>query len=607
MIRSILKWTGIAGAAAFVLVAALAVNVIWFKPVTLNLFFERTFLQFGLNSPQALTMIGILDRFPVKFYQGKLDEVSVARTEEMNEWVRDSLKTLHRYDRQKYDGQKALSYDIFEWFLARQVEGERWTWHGFPVNQMSGIHTSLPDFMLQLHPVRNERDVDFYLERLRQFPAAFGGTVDVLYEREQRGVIPPRFAVEKPLATMREFIGRPVEDNPLYAGLLEKVDELEDFPAERRERLPGELAAVIAESVYPAYEILIRYYDSLLGEAVSNDGVWRLPDGDEYYVWAARWHTTTDFTPDEIHRIGLAEVDRIEAEMDAILCGEGICESGVGERMTVLNEDPRFLFEDSEAGRDAILQAFRDIGDEIEQGLDDWFDVRPEAHVEVRRVPEYSEDGAPGAYYMPPALDGSRPGMFYANLRNVEEHPKFGLRTLSYHEATPGHHFQLALQQQIQGVPMFRKMLPFTAYSEGWALYAERLAWEAGFQDDPYDNLGRLQAEQFRAVRLVVDTGLHAKRWSREEAVEYMVGKTGMARTDVVAEIERYLVMPGQALAYKVGMMKILELRERARADLGDAFDIREFHNVVLMSGSMPLAILEGVVEDWVRSKSPTD
>ncbi|MDT8410227.1 MAG: DUF885 domain-containing protein [Wenzhouxiangellaceae bacterium] len=604
MIRKILKWTGYSALVAFLLVSAFAINVIWFKPVTLNLFFERTFLQFGLNSPQALTMIGILDGFPIKFYQGKLDEVSVARVEEMNDWVGDSLETLHRYDREDYEGQKALSYDIFEWFLEKQVEGERWTWHGFPVNQMFGIHTSLPNFMLQMHPVKNERDVDFYLERLTQFPDAFGGMVDVLYEHDRHGVVPPRFAVEKPLAAMRAFIDQAPNENPLHVELLKKVDAIDDFPAGRREQLPAELSAAIEAHVYPAYATLIDYYESLLNDAKSNDGVWRLPDGDEYYAYQVGLHTTTDFSPEQVHQIGLSEVNRIESEMDAILCRQGYCEDTVGARMAALNEESRFLFEDSDAGREQILSAFEDIISEAQESLDDWFDVRPSAEVEVKRVPEFSEEGSAGAYYQPPALNGSRPGVFFAKLQNVEEHPRFGLRTLAYHEAVPGHHFQIALAQQIEGVPMFRKMLPFTAYSEGWALYAERVAHEAGLHPDPFSELGRLQAEMFRGVRLVVDTGMHHKRWSREQAIDYMAEKTGMARTDVVAEIERYLVMPGQALAYKTGMMKILQLRERARSTLGERFDIREFHNVVLMNGSMPLGILEQVIDDWIAGKA---
>jgi len=608
MIRKILKWGSYSALFALLLTAALVANIVWFKPVTLNLFFERTFLQFGLDSPQALTMIGILDGLPVKFYQGKLDEVSVERNEEINQWLEDSLKTLRRYDRADYQGQKALSYDIFEWFLQKQVDGRRWEWHGFPVNQMFGIHTSLPDFMLQMHPVRNERDVDFYLQRLGQFPDAFGGTIDVLYEHDLRGVVPPRFAVEKPLAAMRAFIDQPVTENPLYVELLQKVDRLEEFPAARRQQLPAELAEIISADVYPAYQGLIDYFESLLANAESNEGVWRLPDGDEYYAYQVGLHTTTDFTPEQVHNIGLDEVERIETEMDALLCRNGYCagaeELGVGARMTAMNEEPRFLFEDSDAGRAQILAEFEAIIAEADDKLDDWFDVRPSAGVEVKRVPEFSEEGSAGAYYQPPAMDGSRPGVFFAKLQNVEEHPRFGLRTLAYHEAIPGHHFQIALAQQIEGVPMFRKMLPFTAYAEGWALYAERLAHEAGFHPDPFSELGRLQAEMFRAVRLVVDTGMHYKRWTREQAIEYMLEKTGMARTDVVAEIERYLVMPGQALAYKTGMMKILQLREQAQSRLGDRFDIREFHNVVLMNGSMPLGILERVVEDWIESRA---
>ena len=605
MIRRTLKWFSITVVALALLAGALVANVVWFKPVTLNLFFERTFMRFALNSPQTLTMVGVLDALPFNFYQGRLDEVSVARTEQLEQFVEDSLATLRRYDRERYQGQQALSYDILEWFLATQVEGRRWTWHEYPLHQMFGIHTSLPNFMTQMHPVRNERDVDFYLQRLTGFPAAFAGMVERLEESERRGIIAPRFSVESTLSNMRSFIDQPVTENPLYVELLERVDAIEGFPAERRSRLPDELAETISRYVYPAYETLIAHQESLLERTHSNDGVWRLPDGDEYYAWAARMHTTTDYTPAEIHAMGLAEVERIGAEMDEILCGQGYCEGGVGERMAALNADPRFLFEDSNQGREAILEAYREIVAEIEAGLDDWFDMRPSAPVEVRRVPVFEEQGSAAAYYQPPSFDGSRPGVFFANLRHVEEHPRFGLRTLAYHEATPGHHFQIALQMELTGVPTFRRIVPFSAYAEGWALYAEQLAWEAGFQDDPYDNLGRLQAEKWRAVRLVVDTGMHYKRWSREQAIDYMFEKTGMPLSDVTEEIERYLVWPGQALAYKVGMIKMLELRELARDRLGEDFDIREFHNVVLLNGAMPLDILERVVQDWINERSP--
>ncbi len=603
MIRRILKWFALSGGVLIGLLGLFVVHTLWFKPVTLNLFLDREVLRLVTQSPQALTMIGVFDRLPVKFYQGKLDEISVARSMQVQQRLQQTRATLQRYDRARYDGQKALSYDIVDWALGHFADGERFAWHGFPVHQMSGIHTGLPNFMLELHPVRNARDIDFYLARLEQFPQAFSGTIELLRRHQQAGVIPPRFAVEKVLESMREFIDQPIEANPLHQRLLEKVDALDTFPAARRALLPQQLTAAIANHVYPAYREMIEYFEQLLPLADSNDGVWRLPDGDAYYAWQVRWHTTTDFSPAEIHAIGVSEVARVEAEMDLILCAEGWCDGTVGERMQALNQDPRFLFEDSEAGRAAILEAFREIITEIDSGLEEWFDIRPETPVDVRRVPEYSEDGSAAAYYMPPALDGSRPGVFYAKLLNVEDHPKFGLRTLAYHEAIPGHHFQIALQLKIKGLPIVRKLPMFTAYTEGWALYAERLAWEAGFQADPFDNLGRLQAELFRAVRLVVDTGMHSQRWSREQAIEYMVAKTGMTRTDVVAEIERYLVMPGQALAYKVGMMQILRLRQRARERLGEAFDIREFHNLVLGNGAMPLSLLERAVDEWIATR----
>jgi uncharacterized protein (DUF885 family) len=307
--------------------------------------------------------------------------------------------------------------------------------------------------------------------------------------------------------------------------------------------------------------------------------------------------------PEEVHRLGLAEVDRIQEEMWDILRAEGVEARTIGEAMTKLGEDPRFTWEDSDAGREEILARFREIVEEVDANIDHLFDARPKTGVEVQRVPQFREASSPAAYYNPAPFDGSKPGTFFANLRNVREHARFGMRTLAYHEAIPGHHFQSSLAQEQTGVPFFRRVIPFTAYAEGWALYAEQLAAENGFQDDPYDRLGYLQSQMFRAVRLVVDTGIHVKRWTREEAITYMLENTGMPESDVTAEVERYIVWPGQACAYKVGQLKILELRERAHARLGERFDIREFHGVVLEHGELPLTILERLVDEWIAAK----
>ncbi|MEO2084243.1 MAG: DUF885 domain-containing protein, partial [Marinoscillum sp.] len=310
--------------------------------------------------------------------------------------------------------------------------------------------------------------------------------------------------------------------------------------------------------------------------------------------------------PEKVHQIGLSEVARIKTEMRDILTTLGYTDTTkqLGEIIQGLNKEERFLYQNNDEGRKEIIEGYNNILDEINDGLDNAFDIRPKASMEVKRVPEFKEEGSAGAYYERPPMDGSRGGIFYANLRDVSETVKFGMKTLAYHEGIPGHHFQIAIQGELKNVPLFRTFPLFTVYTEGWALYAEQLAWELGFyKNDPLGNLGRLQAEMFRSVRLVVDTGIHYKKWTREEAIEYMISNTGMTTGEVVTEIERYIVMPGQACAYKIGMIKILELREKAKQELGNTFDLREFHNVVLKNGAVPLHILEDIVDDYIKTE----
>ena len=576
-------------------------NAVQQESETLHEFFQRVDQERRQDNPQAMArMLAGTEREAE--YLGRLSIPSVEREKAELAMARRHLEELQRFEQQDLDAQDRLSVDILAWQLDQQLRGEDFIWHDFPVNQLMAIHNMLPGFMTAQHPLRNERDIDFYIERLSQFPAAFQGTVEVVAHRAAMGILPPRFAIEKTIRDSREFIAGPAAENPLVTEYLARANATDVVSAERLETLEEDLAEAVAQSVVPAYEILIDYLENLLEQAASNDGVWRLPDGDAYYRWLLRGHTTTDLGPEEIHVLGLSEVERISAEMDEILCEQGYCDGSVGERMAALNAEERFLFEDSDAGREAILAAYREIVAEIEQGLDGWFHDGPTADIEVRRVPEYREATAFGAYYMRPALDGSRPGVFFANLRSVDEHPRFGLRTLAYHESIPGHHLQITRMQAMEDVPDFRRTIGLHAHAEGWALYAEYLAWEMGFHEDPFDNLGRLQGELFRAVRLVVDTGMHHQRWSRERGIEYMHSITGMPMSDVVAEIERYLVIPGQACAFKVGMMRMLAMRERARDALGDDFDIRDFHRVILDSGAMPLELLDRVVDDWIEA-----
>jgi uncharacterized protein (DUF885 family) len=349
---------------------------------------------------------------------------------------------------------------------------------------------------------------------------------------------------------------------------------------------------------------LIDHFTALLPKTTTDDGVWKLPDGEDFYAYALRDNTTTSLKPDEVHALGLSEVTRIETEMRALLDANGFAGQPIGASMDKLAKDPRFLFSNDDKGRAEALAEYTRLIDTATQRSTQLFLTVPKAKCEVHRVPEFKEATSSGAYYNPGAQDGSRPGIFFANLRDMNEVPKWGMPTLAYHEGVPGHHWQLSIAQELKGLPQFRKVLPFTAYAEGWALYCEWLAKKAGWYDnDPFGDLGRLQAELFRAVRLVVDTGIHAKYWTREEAIKYMREKTGMGEKEVTAEIERYIVMPGQACAYKVGMLKIQELRARAEQQLGEKFDQREFHETVLKNGALPLEILEEQVNDYIRKK----
>ena len=596
--KRVLKGLGIVAVLALVVAGAAMVNVVWFKPFSIDIFYERVFLEVVLKDPELLSNLRIFEPLGLNFHSDDLTDVSHSRDEEMLAKGKRDLATLRAYD---YDGlspEQQMSYDILDYFLAESVAGEPFLRHNYPINQLFGVQNDLPDFMINIHQVNSVADGENYITRLKKFPVKFQQVIAGLKLRQDAGIVPPKFVIERVLSEMGGLTSTPPEQNPMYITFSEKLDAI-SMIGEDKPRLLEACAAALKDAVYPAYAELIVFMQTQLAVATTDDGVWRLPNGDAFYAYALRSQTTTSLTPEEVHTLGLAETARIQGEMDAILKGEGIADGSVGERMDALSRDPRFLFTDDDAGREECLAGYRSIIEEVDAGMNAVFDLRPAASVAVERIPEFRQDGAPGAYYQMPALDGSRPGTFYANLRDMTSLAKFGMRTLAYHEAIPGHHFQIAIQQEIKG-PTFRKMPLFTAYTEGWALYAEQLAWEQGFQKDPYDNLGRLQAELFRAVRLVVDTGIHYKRWTRQQAIDYMTSNTGMPVDEVTTEIERYIVNPGQACAYKVGMLKILELRARAQQALGERFDLKTFHNHVLANGALPLDVLEKVIDRYI-------
>lgn len=582
-------------------ISALAVNAIWFKPFSSRVFYERVFLEYGLESPELLTQLRMLESLGIRSHNAKLDDRSQQAGDAQQAKLRADLATLRQYDRNAMSEQEKLSYDMLDWFMTHSVEGEQWRYHAYPVNQLFGVQNSLPNFMVNSHPLHDLTDAEHYIARLDQFNRVFLQVVEDLQIRANKGVIPPRFVLEKVLAEMQGFTKGPVDQQLLYKHFAGKVDAIEGIDAETAAALKQKVATAIETSVLPGYQHLTEYLQALLPQTTTDDGVWKLPNGDAYYAYMLKEHTTTDLTPAQIHQLGLDEVARIQQQMLTTLQAQGISGDHVPTMMKALGDDPRFLYPDTAEARLQILADYKTILADINNRLDGAFNIRPKAAMDVQRVPEFSEKTAPGAYYNAPAMDGSRPGVFYANLYNIKATPKFSMKTLAVHEGIPGHHFQIAIQQELQGLPTFRKILPFTVYAEGWALYTEQLMAERGlYQDDPFGDLGRLQDELFRAIRLVVDTGIHHHRWTREQAIAYMAGNSGMAASDVEAEIERYIVMPGQACAYKIGMLKIIELRSKAQTELGNKFKLTDFHDVVLKNGSMPIAILQRVVEQYI-------
>ena len=604
MFRKILKFAGAVLGLAIIAGTVFTLNLVWFRPWSLNLFYERVFIRFALERPELLTSIGIAEQFGYRRHNAHLDDESVAHVLKEQARLRQELADLRAYDVARQTPSQQLSTRILAWFLENQIEGQRFAFHDYPVNQFEGLQSGTPDFMVNLHRIPDRRGAEDYLARLGEWGRKFDQVIAGLRYRAERGVVPPRFVLQRVLTEMREFTAKPPRENVLCVNFATKVDALKALSDADRTALKFRCEAALITTVYPAYQRLMAECDRQAAAAATTDGVWALPDGDAYYAHQLRSHTTSNLSPQQVHELGLSEVARIEREMRTILDAQGHTGGTPGEWLQKLAHDPRFLFPNTAEGRQAALAEYDRILAESLERSRQFFGLRPKARLEVQRIPEFKETTAPGAYYQHPALDGSRPGVFYANLRDMAEVPKFGMKTLCYHEGIPGHHFQIAIAQELKGLPTFRSILPFTAYIEGWALYTERCAVEMGlYRDDSYGSLGRLQDEMLRAVRLVVDTGIHAKHWTREQAIRYMVDHTGYVEASVVSEIERYIVAPGQACAYKVGMLKILELRARAEKELGARFSIKEFHDTVLRNGAVPLDLLDELVTEWIARK----
>ncbi|HKO69182.1 MAG TPA: DUF885 domain-containing protein, partial [Burkholderiaceae bacterium] len=471
MFRTFAKWVAGLLAVALIVISVFLINLIWFRPFSLNLFYEKAFISFVLEQPELLTSLGIAEQFGYRRHNAHLDDVSIAKVErDFAQW-HGYLADLKSYNLESQTPAQKLSTRVLTWFIDTLLEGERFRFHDYPVNQLFGVQSQTPEFLINQHRIADRRGAEDYLARLCEIGRKFDQVLEGLVLREQKGVLPPRFVIERVLTEMRDFAGTPAAENPLYKNFARKVETLEALTATDKQALNTRCLQTIENSVVPAYRKLITFFEGQLTRSTTDDGVWKLPDGDAYYRYLLHRETTTRMTPQDAHDLGLSEVSRIERDITAILTAQAQLQPGEtpAKALLRLSKDPRFLYPNTDEGRKAALSDYSKMIEEQLARSRAVIGLVPKALIEVKRVPEFKEKTAPGAYYSSPAIDGTRPGVFYANLRDMNEVPKFMMRTLAVHEGVPGHHFQLALAQEKEGGPTFRRVLPFTAYSEGWA------------------------------------------------------------------------------------------------------------------------------------------
>ena len=552
-----------------------------------------------MRSPVYQTYMGIKQDYD------KWDDGSEAFALEDLALAKQDLQTLQSFDRSQLDESTQVSYDLMQQRLEESISDFKWRNYSYPVNQMFGTHSMVPAFLINQHQITDVSDAKAYIARLNGVPKVFEQLEVDLETRAEMGIIAPKFVFPHVIESSKNILKgapfAPGDDSTLLADFKRKVNAL-TIEQNEKDALISEATNALKQSVGPSYTSLITYLEKLETRADTRDGAWKFPDGEAYYNNALARTTTTELTAKEIHAIGLAEVARIHDEMREIKEKVGF-EGDLTAFMQFMKEDKQFYKPNTPEGKQAYLDKAVALIDNMKARLDELFIVKPKADLVVKAVEPFREKSAGKAFYQQPAPDGSRPGIYYANLYDMMAMPTYQMEALAYHEGIPGHHMQIAIAQELEGVPKFRKFGGYTAYLEGWGLYSEFVPKEMGLYEDPYSDFGRLAMELWRACRLVVDTGIHAMKWTRQQGIDYYVNNTPNATSDGVKMVERHIVMPSQATAYKIGMIKIIALREEAKQTLGEQFDIREFHDVVLKNGPVPLNTLEGFVNEWVASK----
>jgi uncharacterized protein (DUF885 family) len=567
----------------------------------LNALFD-TFISERLDqSPFFATGLGV-DTGARAHQRAEMDEASwdsILRGEKL---VASELARLSAFDRASVGGEDQISYDVVMFTLKNNDDAnKRYAYGGggagspYIISQLGGLYSGVPSFLDNQHPIENKDDAEAYLSRLSLFGTRMDEEADVVRHDVALGVIPPDFSLEKTLAQMATLRNQPADSASMTMSVVRRTKE---------KNIPGDwgtrAAKILADKVYPALDRQIALIKSLQPRATHDAGVWKLPDGEAYYRDSVLNYTTSTMAPAEIHQTGLDIIKDHSAQIDAIMRAQGMTKGTVGERLRALYNDPKMIYPNTDAGKDQLIADLNVKVAAIRARLPDYFGVLPKAEVKIQRVPKEIEAGQAGGYYNSPSLDGKRPGIYWINLRDTAEIPKWTLPTLTYHEGIPGHHLQLAIQGETS-LPLIRKLSFFSAYIEGWALYSEQLAGEMGMYDgDPLGQIGQLHDSMFRGVRLVVDTGMHAMKWTREQAVKYYVETLGDKEASAITEVERYCVWPGQACSYMLGKLAILANRTRAQKALGAKFDIRKFHDAMLLGGAVPLKLLDGITDRYI-------
>lgn len=566
-----------------------------------NQFFESVFLDQVQESPEFQTRLG---------YKSNYDQWDDITWEQRKRKIRKgiyNLKYLHdTIDYDKLDEATKISYRLIERRFERQIESNDYIFNSYPVTHRGGKHSSIPSFLINYHNVDDEEDVKDYLKRLRNIEPLMDDLIRELKFRDDLDIFAPQFVYPHAIKVCQNIIsGYPFEDvkkrNVLFNDFSKKLDKL-DLSGPVKTRYLSEAEAILVTIVKSSYRKLIDFLSTQETKATDNFGVWKYKDGAEYYQFQLDGYTTLGLTPEQIHATGLQEVERIHQEIYGIMEATQF-EGTLQDFFEFMRTDPQFYYPDNQKGRDAYLNQVNVIMDTLTANIDQLFNGLPSIPFVVKAVEPYREESAGIAFYQRGKADGSRPGIYYANLYTMQDMPTYKLENLAYHEAIPGHHLQISIALETKGMPSFRKYGGYSVYSEGWALYSETLPKEVGLYKDPYSDFGRLSGELWRACRLVVDTGIHHYRWTREEGIEYYRSNTANPEGECVKMVERHIVWPGQAVSYKIGMLKIQELREYAETELGEKFSLQDFHDIVLRNGAMTMDILQDVVYQWVENQ----